>query len=222
MALRWWIEQNPDEPITAARLAEEGFSRGVFLAARQQLLGADFLREERIVVSGRPHLRTYAHEGLSHEPPSHERPSDDGSSHEGSVEVLDFGVDFEGVDPARALVTTRVPENSARGFDAWWAAYPNKVGKRDARAAYDRAMRRGANPAALLEAVASQQSWARWLEGYVPNPATWLNQDRWDDEPPPVAQPRAAPQRESNGERMARVGQRLAEHRAAQPREIAP
>lgn len=76
-------------------------------------------------------------------------------------------------------------------FDAFWLAYPRKAGKAAARKAYDRATR--GHPdlhprilAALAEHSASEQ-WTRDGGKFIPHPATWLNQGRWDDELTPAA-----------------------------------
>ena len=39
----------------------------------------------------------------------------------------------------------------------------------------------------ILDAVSKQKLWPKWQKDggqYIPNPATWLNQGRWEDEPP--------------------------------------
>lgn len=72
------------------------------------------------------------------------------------------------------------------GFARFWEAYPHKVGKRAAETAYDRALRR-ADAAAILAGVGRAGASRQWGEGFIPNPATWLNQDRWLDEPDETA-----------------------------------
>lgn len=72
------------------------------------------------------------------------------------------------------------------GFDRFWAQYPNKTGKDKAREAYAKALKK-ADAATILEAVVRQSQWPRWTKDggqYIPNPATWLNQGRWQDELP--------------------------------------
>jgi len=65
-------------------------------------------------------------------------------------------------------------------FDAWWAAWPNKVGKKPARKAYAVA-RKTVDADTLLNGVAAyvrgKPQDRPWL-----NPQTWLNQARWEDE----------------------------------------
>lgn len=73
----------------------------------------------------------------------------------------------------------------ADDFADWYAAYPRKVGKKDAEKAYKRARKGGATREELLAGVErSVRSWR--VEGRskdkLPYPATWLNQGRWEDE----------------------------------------
>ena len=71
-------------------------------------------------------------------------------------------------------------------FDVFWRAYPSKVGKKAAQKAWDKAKDKP-DLAAILAAVNTQKKSKRWREGYIPNPATWLNQGRWSDEAEPAS-----------------------------------
>lgn len=67
-------------------------------------------------------------------------------------------------------------------FDAFWSAYPKKVGKQAALKAFQKA---NATLETMLTAIERQKSSAQWKKDngqYIPNPATWLNQGRWEDE----------------------------------------
>ena len=77
-------------------------------------------------------------------------------------------------------------EQRASTFAEFWAAYPKKVGKGDA----ERAWKKVSGPAAVLALITEALRWQRvsdqWLKDggqYVPNPATYINQRRWEDEP---------------------------------------
>ena len=77
----------------------------------------------------------------------------------------------------------RKETRSRASFDSFWAAYPHRVGKADAVKAFDRALRRtdiDTLMAGLHRYVAKTDD-RPWC-----NPATWLNQDRWTDEPATV------------------------------------
>lgn len=71
----------------------------------------------------------------------------------------------------------------ARGFDRFWAAYPRKVGKGAAERSFERIRPDAALLDGMLRAIESQRQSNTWQRGYIPNPATWLNQRRWEDEP---------------------------------------
>ncbi len=68
-------------------------------------------------------------------------------------------------------------------FDMFWSVYPKKVGKQAARKAFEKVP--GSAYPKLIPAVEEQKQSLQWQrEGgrFIPNPATWLNQGRWDDE----------------------------------------
>ena len=73
-------------------------------------------------------------------------------------------------------------------FDAFWLVYPKKVGKGDARKAFEKIKPSKDLAGRMIAAVQTQsqsEQWKRDHGRYIPNPSTWLNQQRWDDEVPP-------------------------------------
>jgi len=70
-------------------------------------------------------------------------------------------------------------------FDEFWAAYPKKVGKKAAwnvwkkvkpdAELFDKIM-------TAIERAKATWQWQRENGRYIPNPKTWLNEGRWDDE----------------------------------------
>ena len=70
-------------------------------------------------------------------------------------------------------------------FDRFWKAYPRKEGKGAARKAFGKA-RKKVTLEAMLSAVELQKQspqWNRENGRYIPMPSTWLNQERWGDDP---------------------------------------
>ena len=68
-------------------------------------------------------------------------------------------------------------------FNTFWDMYPNKVGKGKA---YDSWKKNKPPLDKCLQALTWQKKSDQWVREngkYIPNPATWLNQGRWDDEP---------------------------------------
>ncbi|MBS7790088.1 helix-turn-helix domain-containing protein [Roseococcus sp. SDR] len=93
---------------------------------------------------------------------------------------------------ARELTLSPQSVAPADGFASWWALYPRKVGKDAARTAYAAALRRGATPYQLVEAL-KRQRWPDEMR-FIPHPRTWLAQGRWQDDPRHGAP--SAPERE--------------------------
>ena len=67
-------------------------------------------------------------------------------------------------------------------FDSFWQTYPKKVGKDAARKAFEKRKPDNILLECMLKAVRQQQMSDQWAKGFIPNPATWLNEGRWQDE----------------------------------------
>ena len=69
-------------------------------------------------------------------------------------------------------------------FSAFWNAYPRKVGKGAAQKAFSKVKVPLAVLLSALEQQKQSDQWNRDGGQYIPYPATWLNQRRWEDEAP--------------------------------------
>lgn len=115
------------------------------------------------------------------------------------------------------------PLNDAE-FDEFWKTYPRRVGKEAAKVAWSKAAKK-TDAGLILTAV------RRYAEDpnlpdkkFIPHPATWLNQGRWDDEPcaPPVVE-RPAAHRDRAMELVAWANEREAQRAVAPaPLELTP
>ena len=79
--------------------------------------------------------------------------------------------------PSKTLIEKR--------FDEFWAAYPKKVGKKAAWAAWNKIKPDAELHNKILTAIGKAKltdQWQRENGRYIPNPKTWLNEGRWDDE----------------------------------------
>lgn len=109
--------------------------------------------------------------------------------------------------PSNALASSSQPESLATNVakketreralfgsefeNEFWPAYPHKVGKGDALKAFNRARMRGElRPMidGLRSYIAGKPADRPWC-----NPSTWLNQDRWLDQPAPNTGPNVLP-----------------------------
>lgn len=75
------------------------------------------------------------------------------------------------------------------GFAEFWSAYPRKVGKGAAMKLWSRLKVNGHLPKVLaaIEAQKRSEQWKRDCGQFIPYPATWLGQGRWDDDVDTVA-----------------------------------
>jgi hypothetical protein len=81
-------------------------------------------------------------------------------------------------------VTDPILSKALEGFSEFWSVYPKRVGKGEAARTWEKKKCSGIK-AEILSAVEKQRGFLEREGGkYTPNPATWLNQRRWEDEPP--------------------------------------
>jgi hypothetical protein len=70
------------------------------------------------------------------------------------------------------------------GFDEFWRAYPRKIGKQEAKRAWER--HNGNRPPldviiSKLEELKKTDQWTKQGGQFIPHPGTWLNRGGWDD-----------------------------------------
>lgn len=91
------------------------------------------------------------------------------------------------MSPARARETlTATPTATDERFARFWQAYPNRTGKGAARKSWTKLNPSEDLTVRILGAIAQQKTWPAWTRDdgrFIPHPATWLNQTRWEDEP---------------------------------------
>jgi hypothetical protein len=78
-------------------------------------------------------------------------------------------------------------------FNEFWDIYPRKMGKGEAKAAFVKAVTKYGLETIFdgVRRLASDPNLP--APQFVPRAATWLNQERWDDEPYPVKDPATIP-----------------------------
>lgn len=81
------------------------------------------------------------------------------------------------------------PQGGMCRFDEFWDVYPKKVGKAAVKRSWDRHML-NKHVDSIVDAVKrykTTETWTKDNQKFVPNPLTFINQRRWEDEIPPVA-----------------------------------
>ena len=69
-------------------------------------------------------------------------------------------------------------------FESWWKQYPRKLAKGDARKAWHQTSKIRPPVGRLIKAVIAARGCEQWRKdggSFIPYPATWLRQERWED-----------------------------------------
>jgi hypothetical protein len=93
-----------------------------------------------------------------------------------------------GDEPVEKPVEKAVEKMWEKRFKEFWEAYPRKTGKGAAEKAYKKINPSKELHETMIRAVRSAALSKQWKKDggqFIPNPATWLNQKRWEDEIPP-------------------------------------
>jgi hypothetical protein len=67
-------------------------------------------------------------------------------------------------------------------FSDWWAVYPHKTGRKPCEAKWKASGLDAIADTLIADTVKRAAQDSGWLGGYVPNPLTYLNQERWNDD----------------------------------------
>ena len=72
-------------------------------------------------------------------------------------------------------------------FDRFWDAYPRKESKPAAKKAFDKIRPDGELLSKMIDSIERWKRSQQWQENggqFIPYPASWLNQRKWEDDPP--------------------------------------
>jgi Helix-turn-helix domain len=89
--------------------------------------------------------------------------------------------------PKRSKLVAAEPDTSEADFASFWAEYPRKADKGGARKAFKAALKKSSAGEIVRGAqrYAEQEAAKRTEARYIAHPTTWLNGERWSDEPEP-------------------------------------
>ena len=80
------------------------------------------------------------------------------------------------------------PNVTEERFERFWRAYPRKVGKAKAKAAFLRIRPTDELTDLMIAKVKEEKNSYQWQKdhgAFIPHPTTWLNGGRWEDEADP-------------------------------------
>lgn len=101
-------------------------------------------------------------------------------------DLADSGYGDEPEEREAELGDSREVVPDVSPFERFWAAYPRHTSKGAARAAWPKALKKTRAERIIQRAEDFAEAVASWPEEerkrFVPHAATWLNQERWDDD----------------------------------------
>lgn len=131
----------------------------------------------------RPNLYTLTMRPLTDDRPAESRP------HTGDTPGLSpvLGQASQGYVRRTVKEPSENRHTLVEAFEEWWKVYPKRVGKKAAHTAFQRAMAgdRTLTAERLIEGARRLAAQGREYR-FIPNPTTWLNQGRWEDDEPGV------------------------------------
>lgn len=90
------------------------------------------------------------------------------------------------VQPANTKKNTKkTKEEDTGAFDVFWKSYPKKVGRKMALRFWIRLKPSAVLVKKILTSLSDHKACDQWKKddgAFIPHPATWLNQERWEDE----------------------------------------
>lgn len=92
----------------------------------------------------------------------------------------------------RARATASAASNNSESFSRFWDQYPHKVGKQICLKIWKRLKPSAELAEQIIAAVQRYKRTEQWQEKsgrFIPYPATWLNEGRWEDEIPVKPEP---------------------------------
>ncbi|MBA7621572.1 hypothetical protein ES703_28936 [subsurface metagenome] len=104
--------------------------------------------------------------------------------------VVDKHPRAKGSNPRNKV--TAAASNNGELFEQFWTVYPRKVGRKKCRKIWDRLKPSAELSGQIVTAVRAYRRTDQWLKdngSFIPHPATWLNEARWEDDIPAKPEP---------------------------------
>lgn len=90
----------------------------------------------------------------------------------------------DGGEPVRD--SSGLPAAPASRFDAFWEAYPKKVGKKSCQVWWGKRRPSADLTQTILDSVEAHKHGDLWQRNFIKDPIRWLQEERWNDEVPPA------------------------------------
>jgi hypothetical protein len=96
------------------------------------------------------------------------------------------------IEQSLNLTSNHADDNISESFNRFWSAYPIKQAKAICASRWRAKKLERIADAILADVEKRKLGDGRWVRGFVPNPLTYINQERWNDDMFPNSTPTAA------------------------------
>jgi hypothetical protein len=159
-------------PLRIDRVREADISRWIAMCEKAGLIA---LYQH----DGKPYLRMLDTRWPARSDPKYPMPTEEGVANSCKQSPASAHLD---VIVGGVVVVDKAHDRQADPFGEFWELYPKKVGKKPAREKW-KAKKLDRDAESILADVRDRLKLdTRWKEGFIPNPATYLTQERWQDE----------------------------------------
>lgn len=101
----------------------------------------------------------------------------------GATQVTPYPSEEQSEEQTKEQAASAKAENLSISFGEFWKAYPRKTAKGEAEKAFNKAFSRDFNKIEdAIKGIEAYKKTEQWKQGFIPHPATYLNQKRWEDD----------------------------------------
>lgn len=177
-----YLYSKPDDyDFAAVRIAKESKDgRDGILSAMAELVESGYVSRKKMG-SGRVEYTIWVNpeQEFTVQEPEQEKPTV-GKAHRGKSRSISNTDKLNNTE----LETTK-------SFEQFWDVYPRRIAKTKAEQSWNKIKMTPELLQKILTSVHTYRQTEQWMKdegAYIPHPATWLNQERWDDEISPTPQ----------------------------------
>lgn len=176
---------NKDVNDVDSRLTRPEEALAKHLKKRRKLMPSETAQDDLFAAMGRQEPRE-----TPKSTPQGVQDASEGSG--GTLIPLGTGSDSRAVMARNPLPSAKDPRDDnawiPQRFDIFWAKYPRKVAKADAKKAFSKLIKAQEDVDVFMKTLLASVDWWKtqdsWIQDrgkYIPYPATWLNAGHWED-----------------------------------------
>jgi len=151
--------------------------------------GLQETKEYKVIDLWHKNIQFYKGQGVS----SNDIPNTKGVSRDDQRGITSEAKGVSPGDDKEEPILNKNTEEEQEGFILFWNKYPKKINKHTAKKSFEKLKPGSKLLKVILESVAKFKETKEWKKDngqFIPYPATWLNNKRWEDEVEIISKPK--------------------------------